>query len=192
MGAELDATIRPTADMNEVHFERRLDVPVEEAWRYVAEPGLLSKWMGGEVTRLELVDGGGITIEMKQVGTTISCEVLEVDPGRLAVFTWDVPAWGNIPDLVGSRMRIELRPDGRSTRFLLTHGMPNAAGREHLMAAAWHDHLDDLEQMVRGGGEDFVIKPGRLVELTMGYLDRDFQRRRAEYEHFLNIKTTAA
>jgi uncharacterized protein YndB with AHSA1/START domain len=191
MDAELDATIRPTADMNEVHFERQLQVPAEEAWRYVAEPDLLGKWMGGDVERLQLVEDGEIVIQMTQVGATISCKVLEIDPHRLLAITWDVPAWGNIPDLYGSTMRIEVQSDGTGSKFLLTHAMPNAAGREHLMAAAWHDHLDELQQMVTGTGEDFVIKAGRLVELTMGYLDQDFEQRRAEYERFLNITTTA-
>jgi hypothetical protein len=102
-----------------------------------------------------------------------------------------VPAWGNVPALVDTRLRFELEPDGDGTRFLLTHFLPYILGREHMMAAVWHDHVDELERLVLGGGEDFVIKAGRLVELTAAYLDKDCAKRRAEYNHFLDLSSLA-
>src|SRR6266508_2423335 len=63
-GHTLDGTIRRASNMNEVHFERHFDAPVESLWQFIADPKKLEKWMGGPVDKFELVDGGNVVIQI--------------------------------------------------------------------------------------------------------------------------------
>jgi uncharacterized protein YndB with AHSA1/START domain len=185
---KLDGVIRRTADDNEVHFERHLDAPVEKVWPFVADPNELAKWMGGPVDKLELSEGGAVVIQIApQFKATVHGKVLEYERNRLLYFTWEVPAWGKTPDLLGTRMRWEVEADGDGTRFLLTHAVPYGNGREHLLTAAWHLHLDQLEQLVAGNDRHYRIEGPVIHDLTMGYLEDDYARRRDEYEEHLNV-----
>lgn len=183
-----DGVIRRTETKNEVHFERSFDAPVEKLWSFIAERDLLAKWMGGPIDKLELKEGGEVVIQIApKLGATVYGKVLEIQPGRLLKFTWDVPAWGKTPDLVGTVMRWEAVPDGAGSKILLTHALPYTVGREHLLASAWHQHLDQLGELLKGNDQNYQIEHARIVSLTQGYLDKDFAAQKANYGELLNM-----
>jgi len=185
----LDGTIRRTSNMNEVHFERQFNAPVESLWQFIADSPKLEKWMGGPVYRFELIDGGEVVIQIgPRFGAVASGKVFEYEPRHLVAFTWDVPAWGHTPDLLGTTMRWEAVGDGQGSKILLTHGLPYTVGREHLLAAAWHLHLDQLAQLLAGNDDHYSIEHERVKSLTAQYLDADFEKQRARYEELLDVQ----
>lgn len=192
MQGTLDGIIRRTADMNEVHFERHFDAPVERLWKFIAEPQELAKWMGGPIDKLELVEGGEVIVQIApKLGATASGEVLEYVAGRLLKFTWNVPAWGHTPDLLGTVMRWEAIPEGQGSKILLTHALPYTVGREHLLAAAWTLHLDQLGELLDGNDENYTIEHQSVQSLTAQYLEADFEKQRALYAELLDMGTHA-
>ena len=192
MQRTLDGVIRRTTDMNEVHFERHFEAPVEQLWKFIADPQELAKWMGGPIDKLELVEGGEVIVQIApKFGATASGVVLEYVPGRLLKFTWNVPAWGHTPDLLGTVMRWEAIADGSGSKILLTHALPYTVGREHLLAAAWTLHLDQLGELLDGNDENYTIEHESVQSLTAQYLEADFDRQRARYAELLDMGTHA-
>jgi uncharacterized protein YndB with AHSA1/START domain len=174
--------------MNEVYFERRFDAPVEQLWSFISEPELLEKWLGGPVDKLEPVAGGEVVIQIgPKMGATVYGKVLEFEPGRVLALTWDVPAWGHTPDLFGTTMRWQAEADGDGSRIKLTHALPYSVGREHLLGAAWHLHLDQLGELLAGNDQHYTIQQPAIHALVLHYLEKDFTHRREYYEMLLGI-----
>ena len=111
-------------------------------------------WKAGSANRfdeLELKEGGNVIIQIHPAGpATVYGNVTTYDPGHLLELTWDVPAWGPMPDLFGTTMRWEVLPDGSGSKMLLTHSLPVEAGRVHMFLGAWHAHLDELSNTLAG------------------------------------------
>lgn len=188
----VDGIIRRTSEMNEVHFERRFNAPLTGLWRFVSEPESLAKWMGGPIDKLEPVVGGEVVIQIApKMGATVYGKVLEYDPERVLALTWDVPAWGHTPDLIGTTMRWEVRADGDGSRIALTHALPFSVGREHLLSAAWHLHLDQLGELLAGNDDHYTIQQNEIYALVLAYLDKDQGTKRAYYEHLLGIEKSS-
>jgi uncharacterized protein YndB with AHSA1/START domain len=147
----LDGTVTSANGRNDVHFERHFDAPVEDLWAAITEPERMEGWIGGPVDELELKEGGNVIIQIHPAGpATVYGKVTTYDPGHLLELTWDVPAWGPMPDLFGTTMRWEVLPDGSGSKMLLTHSLPVEAGRVHMFLGAWHAHLDELSNTLAG------------------------------------------
>ncbi|MFC8662271.1 SRPBCC domain-containing protein [Streptomyces sp. NPDC057199] len=147
----LDGTVTSENGRNNVHFERHFDVPADELWSAVTEPERMKGWIGGPVEELELKEGGNVVIHIHPAGpATVYGKVLSYDPGHLLELTWEVPAWGKVPDLLGTTMRWEVLPEGSGSKFLLTHALPDEAGRVAMFLGAWHAHLDELPHTLAG------------------------------------------
>ncbi len=152
MDKNLDGTVTKNDGRFDVHFERHFDAPVERLWAAVTQPDLLEGWLGGPVDELELVEGGNVVIQIHPKGpATVYGKVIRVEPLRVLELTWDVPAWRNIPDFLGTTMRWEVRADGDGSELALTHSLPaEHAWHVHAMLGAWHLHLDALPAVLAG------------------------------------------
>lgn len=147
----LDGKVISTNGRNDVHFERHFDVPTEELWSVITEPDRMAGWIGGPVDELELKEGGNVVIQIHPAGpATVYGKVLAYEPGHLLEMTWEVPAWGQVPDLLGTTMRWEVLPDADGSKMLLTHSLPVEAGRVHMFLGAWHAHLDEIPNALAG------------------------------------------
>ena len=87
-------------------------------------------------------------------------------------------------------MRWEAVGDGRGSKILLTHALPFTDGRDHLLAAAWHLHLDQLAQQLAGNDDHYIIEHERGKSLmTQCLVDADFEKQRARYEELLDVRS---
>lgn len=66
--------------------------------------------------------------------------------------------------------------------------MPYDAGREHLFAGAWHLHLDQLEELLKGNDRNYKIETSVLFEMVRKYMAKDFDARLSFYKHVLFIE----
>jgi uncharacterized protein YndB with AHSA1/START domain len=138
--------------------------------------------------KLEPFEGGQVVIQIApKMGATVYGKVLEFRPMHVLALTWEVPAWGHSPDLFGTTMRWEVDSDGDGSAIKLTHALPYSAGREHLFAAAWHLHLDQLDELLAGHDDHYVIEQPRIHTLVLRYLEEDSARKREYYEELLGI-----
>ncbi|MCZ0984798.1 SRPBCC domain-containing protein [Streptomyces diastatochromogenes] len=193
MPQTVDGTIRHTLDLNEVEFVRHFDAPLDQLWRFVSEPELLAKWLGGPVDKLEPFEGGEVVIQIApKMGATVYGKVLEYVPRQVLALTWEVPAWGHTPDLMGTTMRWAVEADGDGSQLTLTHALPHSVFREHLLSAAWHLHMDQLGHLLAGHDEHYTIQQNEIHALVVAYLEKDQAEKRAYYEHLLGIRKAGA
>jgi uncharacterized protein YndB with AHSA1/START domain len=136
------ATLITDGSRPAVRLERRLPDPPDVVWRAVTERDQLRTWFPCDV----VVEGGrwqtGVAITFRfppeVIDMTLSGRVLEVDEGRLLVFTWGEET-----------LRFELSPDGAGTRFVLIDELPASQAARN--AAGWDECLDRLAGV---SGED--------------------------------------
>ncbi len=104
--------------MQEQRVERSTDLPLEQddAWRAVAEPDELERWLAPEV-ELDLREGGGIVV--REHGDERHGTVVEVEPPRRWVFQWD--------DGEGSTVEISVEPAHPGTRIHVVERSPAEA-----------------------------------------------------------------
>jgi uncharacterized protein YndB with AHSA1/START domain len=118
-----------------LRFERRLDQPVEVAWRAVSEPAELVSWFpqAVEFDALEPAAGVAFTFpgEDAPAGTG---RVVDVHPPHLLAFTW-----------FGDILTIEIEPELLRFTHLLSD-IPTAART----MAGWHVCLDRLDAHLAG------------------------------------------
>jgi uncharacterized protein YndB with AHSA1/START domain len=125
-----------------VRLERQLPDPPEVVWRAVTEREQLRAWFPCDV----VVDGGcwepGAAINYhfppEVIDMTLTGRVLEVEEGKLLVFTWGEEV-----------LSFELSPDGSGTRFVLVDELPASHAARN--AAGWDECLDRLAGV---GGDD--------------------------------------
>jgi uncharacterized protein YndB with AHSA1/START domain len=132
---------RPT-----LHFERRIEHPVEAVWRAVTEPDELVHWFPCEV-EVELRLGGKMTFTFPE-GTlpdgasTMLGSVTELDPPRRFSFMWG-----------DDHLHFALEPaDGGAActlRLTVELDSRDKAARD---GAGWHQCLDGLETWLAGAG----------------------------------------
>jgi uncharacterized protein YndB with AHSA1/START domain len=119
-----------------VRIERRYDHPIDRVWRAVTTSTNLALWFPSEV-EFDLRPGGEVRYGVAEGELTYG-RVLEVDPPRRLVFTWDT-----------DRLEFELRPDVDGTLFVLTHVFDDRAGAASF-ATGWEQCLAGLSDVLAG------------------------------------------
>jgi uncharacterized protein YndB with AHSA1/START domain len=173
-GQVLDGKVLEHNGRYDITFHRHYDTTVERLWDIVTVPELLVPWMGGPVPHFELKKGGAVEIFIHPAGpATVYGKVLELDPGHRVTFSWEVPAWGNRPDLKGTTMTFEVKPDGNGASLSLIHSLPaEHVDRAPELTGAWHLHLDMIPSIISGEHKQY-------------FQDVDFFAARATYIEFL-------
>ncbi|MEZ4417199.1 MAG: SRPBCC domain-containing protein [Gemmatimonadota bacterium] len=161
------------------HLEKSIviDAPPDVVFPFLTDPLRMVQWCG-ESAELEPRPGGVFKLTFE--GGVVSEGRYEiVDPPRRVVFT--VGMSGSIVPVGGSRVEIELIPEGRGTRLLLRH---TGFDPSHPVSDGWDHHLGRLQQAVVGralGADRFVADTigeqhtmdtrERSAELAVGWLE---------------------
>lgn len=143
-----------------VRIERTLPGPIERVWAYLTESEKRRTWLaGGE---MDLRPGGAVELvfhnnaltdndvapppKYEKYGGEIHSHgrVIECDPPRLLVFTWDES------DGSDSQVRMELSPRGAEVHLVVTHS--RLASRDGMVSVSggWHTHLGILADRLAG------------------------------------------
>lgn len=176
----LTGVIRRTPMYAEVYFEDSFDVSIETLWNLVADPDKFAIWAAGSIEVWDFSVGGACVFVHKAADGSLAriyAKYIEIDQKRKVVMTWDIPAWGKPPEInnvamIGTEIRIEIIPDGNGSIFKFTHALPHAIGKEHVLAAAWHGHLNQFKHLAAGATEapfEFM----RTRPLMLSYFDKD-------------------
>ncbi|QGW65251.1 ATPase [Lysobacter soli] len=143
-----------------VRIERLLPGPIERVWAYLTESEKRGTWLArGD---MDLRPGGAMELvfhnnrltdndvappaKYEKYGGELRSHghVVECDPPRLLVFTWDEEAGGD------SQVRMELAPKGDQVQLIVTHS--RLASREGMVSVSggWHTHLGILADRLAG------------------------------------------
>ena len=142
-----------------VRFERLLPAPVERVWEYLTDGELRGRWFAQGAWDLRL--GGRIALVFhnsrlsaegetlpekfrKYEGMETAGRILELDPPRLLVHSWEEE------DGTETHVRWELEPRGEETLLTLTHSRLPTLTMTRDVSAGWHLHLDSLEDVLAG------------------------------------------
>jgi uncharacterized protein YndB with AHSA1/START domain len=138
MTTTLQGALRPDADRVAVRFERRYPATATEVWSAVTDPERISRWLAPTT----LLEDGRYRIDFSDGYATVG-EVVECDPPRSLVVTWD------FPDEPTSRVAVEVLPDGDGSLLVLDHTrLPLNQGAGY--GAGWEAHLAGLEAQLAG------------------------------------------
>ena len=144
-----------------LRFERRLKHSPEKVWRAVTEPGELAHWFPAKVD-YELKPGAPITFDDEAMDGPTYGEVLEVDPPKVFVFSWDDNVF---------RIEIVRDGDGSVLHFSQTLGHSDQWGDERFAAqhaAGWDVCLGQLVARLDG----VEAGPDDWAELNEHYVEK--------------------
>ena len=134
----------PMSDKGEtrrVTVEREIAHPAERIWRALTQPHLIAEWLMAN----DFVPQMGHRFGLKAEWGSLSCEVLEIEPGRRLAYSWtglglvSVVPW-------------TLRPVAGGTRLTMvqTGFLPEQKLAYHGARAGWPRFLDRLETVLAG------------------------------------------
>jgi uncharacterized protein YndB with AHSA1/START domain len=114
------------SDAGTIEREVRIAASPEIVWSFWVDPERLTRWMSRSAA-FDASPGGAIRLDYGS-GNVMLGQVVELDPPRRLVFSW---GWEDPAEAVrpgGSRVEVDLEPDGDGTRLRLRHsGLPNDA-----------------------------------------------------------------
>ncbi len=135
-----------------ITISRTIAAPAQRIFDAWLDPAALAQWMrpcSGIPTpanvKVEAREGGAFEIVMHTPSGPVRHTGIyqTIDAPRCLVFTWNSPHAGQHDSLV----KVEFRPDGRSTEVIITHErLPDAALAGH--TTGWTDLLQSLEQQL--------------------------------------------
>ena len=130
-----------------VEREIRIAARPELVFQYFADPERLARWIGPAT--LDARPGGELQIAVAGMHH-VSGRFLEVDSPRRLVFTWGwvQPEYGIPPG--GSRVEVDLTPDGDETVLRLRHVGPGSDDIE-AHGEGWMHYLRRLAVAAAGG-----------------------------------------
>jgi uncharacterized protein YndB with AHSA1/START domain len=128
-----------STETRSVVMERELPYPPERIWRALTQPHLIAEWL----MKNDFQPQVGHPFEFRGDWGTVACKVLEMEPNRTLVYSWNanglesVVTWTLAPLAGGTSLRME------QSGF--------QAGQEQFYQgakAAWPRFLVSLEQVV--------------------------------------------
>jgi uncharacterized protein YndB with AHSA1/START domain len=135
----------PAAETVSVVVERDLPWPPARIWRALTQPHLIEEWL----MKTDFAPEVGNTFQFRADWGVVDCEVLEIEPNRALVYTWEafnmktVVTYTLTPTAAGAHLRIE------QAGFLATPEHRRfVQGAEH----GWRGFVDKLEQVVARDG----------------------------------------
>jgi len=149
------ATLDPYGALIEpatLQIQRLLPGPVDRVWAYLTQSDLRRQWMASGAMELkvgapfaltwrnsDLSDPPGQRPEGFSESHSMESVILELDPGRKLVFTWN-----------RGEVSFELAPAGDKVLLTVTHRrVPDHASLLNV-SAGWHAHLDVLVARISG------------------------------------------
>ena len=146
------------ATREELRFERLLEAPIDQVWRYIVEPELRATWFMAGPTDLREGGSFGMTMDHDRLsddnvpipdrfkpydGNSWSEKILALDPPKLLIIEWEEAKAGTVTFALSQK-------EGGKTRLILTHA--GLRGREDAakFGGGWASHLVVLERRLRG------------------------------------------
>ena len=92
-----------------VTMEREFPYPPKKIWRALTQPQLIEEWMMKNDFQPEI----GHSFELRGDWGSVSCKVLEIEPNRTLVYSWDandlksVVTWTLARSAAGTSLRME-------------------------------------------------------------------------------------
>ena len=131
--------------MNEL-FER----PLDAVWRAITDSRILARWLMDNDFEPRI--GHKFTLSDPPTSAwrgRVACEVLELEPPRRMVWSWNA----GIDDEVETRVIFELRAEGARTRLLLRHEGEDTTERVGSLESGWSRRMAVLRHVV---GPDYA------------------------------------
>jgi uncharacterized protein YndB with AHSA1/START domain len=102
----------------DLRFDEDFPHPIDAVWRAVTDRRVLARWLMDN----DFEPRAGHKFKLRDPGTPswrgwVDCEVLEIDPPRRMVWSWD----GGSPGEGVTRVVFELHPAGTGTRLVFRH-----------------------------------------------------------------------
>ncbi len=98
-----------STETRSVIMEREFPYPPERIWRALTQPHLIEEWL----MKTDFQPRLGHSFEFRGGWGTVACKVLEIEPNRTLVYSWDanglesVVTWTLAPSAAGTRLRME-------------------------------------------------------------------------------------
>jgi uncharacterized protein YndB with AHSA1/START domain len=136
-----------------IHKEILLPQPPAQVWRALTTSASLAQWMFpndfaphvGHRFTFQVPPNPKVNFE----GLTVHCQVLQIQPPSLLIFTWEAPG------LTGTQVSFQLQPHGQGTRLLLEH-------------AGFDDTMPWVQQAVKGAEYGWAKMLGQLPAVVAG------------------------
>jgi len=143
-----DGTLEIQGDSQVLHFERRLDHPIERVWAALTEPDELIGWLAE--AELDPVEGGDIVLRWQNSDeegnqAVMRGRITRLEPPRLLEYEGDIHGL----------LRWELEEDGDGCVLRFTNVTPAPEEFRTKVLAGWHVHLDHLEDALEGRPVDW-------------------------------------
>ncbi|MDH6234232.1 uncharacterized protein YndB with AHSA1/START domain [Mesorhizobium soli] len=122
-----------------VVVEREIAYPPEKIWRALTQPHLIEEWL----MKNDFAPVVGHRFDLRADWGSVSCEVLQVEPGKTLSYTWraagldSIVTWTLTPSDTGTQLRME------QTGF-----RPDQQQAYHGAKAGWPRFLENLEQIL--------------------------------------------
>lgn len=129
-----------------------IEAPPEVVFAFLTDPEKMIRWCGDEA-ELEPRPGGLFRLRFEG-GVVSEGRYLVIDPPRRVVFT--VGMTGSSVPAGGSRVEIQLAPEGEGTRLSLRH---DGFDPSQPVSEGWDHHLGRLRRAAAGE----VLGPDRFV-----------------------------
>ena len=133
-----------------LRFEEVFERPMDAVWRAITDPRLLARWLMENDFEPRL--GHKFTLRDPPSSTwrgRVACEVIELDPPRRMVWSWNA----GIDDEVETRVVFELRADGARTHLLFRHEGEGTPERVGSLGSGWSRRMAVLRHVV---GPDYA------------------------------------
>jgi uncharacterized protein YndB with AHSA1/START domain len=149
-----------------IHFERRLDHPIERVWASLTEPDHLINWWGE--AEVELAEGGGFALRWLNTdeqgnAVKLKATVVELEAPRVLEIAGEwftlTPEGERLED-TQTTLRWELEPDRDATVLRFWNTLELSEEERHMVPAGWHFHLDALATALDGGTTDLADPAG--------------------------------
>jgi uncharacterized protein YndB with AHSA1/START domain len=136
----------------DLRIDEVLPSPIEAVWRALTDPRTLARWL--MENDFEPRVGHAFTLRDPPTATwdgRVACEVLELDPPRRMVWSWN----GGMKGETTTRVVFELRAEGEGTRFTLRHEGEGDAAQGEALLSGWKRKAGVLRRVL---GPDYACR----------------------------------